>query len=146
MNCPQEEKVGVFEIEMHTRFRDMDAMGHVNNSVYFTYFEEGRKSLYFELFGPLDPAAFAFIVAHVSCDYLRPIKLDSKVTLWVWVENIGKKSFSLAYRLVDVSDNETVYAKGESVQVCYDYGESKSIDVSEELREKLLQFFEANKR
>ncbi|MGD9505881.1 MAG: acyl-CoA thioesterase [Syntrophobacteraceae bacterium] len=132
--------MGAFEIKMHTRFRDMDAMGHVNNSVYFTYFEEGRKYLYFDLFGTLDPAAFTFIVAHVGCDYLKSIRLDNEVTLRIWVENIGRKSFSLAYRLIDGSNNEIVYAKGESVQVCYDYGENVSVDVSEELREKLSKY------
>ena len=130
----------IFTIQIDVRFRDLDAMGHVNNSVFFTYFEEGRKYFFFNFSKVSDPFDFAFILAHISCDYLRPVKLDTRLSLQMWVKEIGKKSFELCYQLVDSSDESIVYAKGESVQVCFDYEQNKSVEVSEELKKSLSKY------
>jgi acyl-CoA thioesterase FadM len=50
------------------------------------------------------------------------------------------KSFGLGNKLVDFSDASIAYAKGESVQVCYDYGENRSVAVSVSLRQKLMAY------
>jgi acyl-CoA thioester hydrolase len=130
----------VFTTQIDIRFRDVDAMGHVNNAVFFTYFEEGRKRFFFDIFKVYDPSAFPFIMAHISCDYLKPITLSSEVELQMWIKDIGKKSFELVYKLVDASDKNIVYAKGESVQVCYDYTQSKSMEVPEELKQQFKEY------
>jgi acyl-CoA thioester hydrolase len=132
--------MGVYTIPITVRFRDLDAMGHVNNSVFFTYFEEGRKEFFFDFYKVTDPSHFEFILAHIGCDFLSPVKLTSKLNLEMWVKDIGKKSFILAYRLVDAADSTIQYAKGDSVQVCYNYKESKSMDVSDELRQMLEKY------
>jgi acyl-CoA thioester hydrolase len=115
-------------------------MGHVNNAVFFTYFEEGRKFFFHHITGSSDPSAFNFILAHIRCDYLRPVKLSDRLSLHMRVSDIGRKRFNLEYRLVNASDESCVYAKGESVQVCFDYKENKSAEVTESLREKLLEY------
>ena len=55
----------------------------------------------------------------------------------MWVQGLGTKSFSFSYRLVDFIDDAVVYATGESVQVCYNYQENKSINVPMEMKKKL---------
>lgn len=129
-----------FTITVDVRFRDIDAMRHVNNAVYFTYFEEGRKSLFYEITQGTDPSAFNFILAHVSCDYRKPVMLNSRLSLQIWVSEIGRKRFDLKYKLVDTGDDAVVYATGESVQVCFDYKKNQSVEVSEGLREKLCRY------
>jgi len=132
--------MNVFATPVPVRFRDLDAMGHVNNAVYFTYFEEGRKG-FFLGFNPDESQAFNFILARITCDYLRPAGLKSSLVVQIRVTDIGRKSFQLEYRLVDAADAAVVYAKGESVQVCYDYGKNTSIEVPEDMREKLAGYF-----
>ncbi len=127
----------IFTTRIEVRFRDLDAMGHVNNAVYFTYFEEGRKTFFHEISTGSDPLAFNFILAHVSCDYLKPVKLGNQLSLQVWVSEIGRKRFNLKYKLTEVGDESVVYATGESVQVCFDYEKKRSVEVSNALREKL---------
>jgi acyl-CoA thioesterase FadM len=56
------------------------------------------------------------------------------------VKDIGIKSFGLSYKLFDLPDKSIVYAKGESVQIFYDYRENKPIAVSAALKQKLFQF------
>ena len=130
----------VFKSPINVRFRDIDGMGHVNNAVFFTYFEEGRIALFQNFSIDSDFSAFPFILAHISCDYLRPITLNTQLSLEMWVKEIGIKSFGLGYKLVDLSDESTIYAKGESVQVCFDYGENKSIAVPAGLKQKLIEY------
>ena len=128
----------VFKIEINVRFRDIDGMGHVNNAVYFTYFEEGRKSFFQSISTISGLSIFPFILAHIGCDFLRPITLNTQLSIEMWVENIGNKSFGLGYKLTDLSDASIVYAKGESVQVCFDYEKNESIAVPSGLKQKLI--------
>lgn len=130
----------VFKIRINVRFRDIDAMGHVNNAVFFTYFEEGRLALFQELAVGSGLSAFPFILAHISCDYLSPVILNTQLSLEIRAKEIGVKSFGLGYKLVDLADSSISYAKGESVQVCFDYGANKSIAVPAALKQKLNQY------
>ena len=130
----------IFSTDIDVRFRDLDAMGHVNNAVYFTYFEEGRKNFSHAVFRLSDPKEFRFILAHVRCNFLVPVTLGRRLTLQMQVKKIGTKSFDYVYRLVDRSDPSMVYATGESVQVCYDYEKNRSVAVPDRLREKLALY------
>ncbi|MBU0987706.1 MAG: acyl-CoA thioesterase, partial [Proteobacteria bacterium] len=77
----------IFTIDIEVRFRDLDAMGHVNNAVYFTYFEEGRKNFSHQVFNLSELSEFTFIMAHIRCDFLKPVKLSDRVTLQMWVRD-----------------------------------------------------------
>jgi acyl-CoA thioesterase FadM len=79
-------------------------------------------------------------MAHNRCDYLKMIMFVDKVTLQMWVKDIGTKSFAFEYKLVHQSDESIVYATGESIQVCYDYKKNRSIVVSDEIKAKLTVY------
>ncbi len=130
----------IFSTNIDVRFCDLDALGHVNNAVFFTYFEEGRKDFSKQFFNVSEPSDFRFIMAHNRCDYLKMIMFVDKVTLQMWVKDIGTKSFAFEYKLVHQSDESIVYATGESVQVCYDYKKNHSIVVPDKMRESLSQY------
>jgi len=132
----------VFSTDIDLRFRDVDAMGHVNNAVYFTYFEYGRLKFFYAESQKEKFPGFAFILAHVSCDFIRPVTLDDSLTLRMWIKEIGDKSFKFHYQLVDASDPATVFATGESVQVCFDYQKNRSIPLSEDLNAQLSAYLE----
>jgi acyl-CoA thioester hydrolase len=129
----------VFKFPIHVRFRDIDGMGHVNTAVFFTYFAEGRLAFFQYISNSSDFSTFSFILAHISCDYLRPVTLNTRLVLEIRVKDIGNKSFGLGYRLVDMSDESILYATGASVQVFYDYGENKPVAVSASLKQKLSE-------
>jgi acyl-CoA thioester hydrolase len=129
-----------FRTNVEVRFNDIDAMGHVNNAVILTYFEEGRKALFYEAFKDSVPGGFNFILAHLECDYLLPVRLDDPLTVHMWVPRIGTKSFGLAYRLADADDDNRIFANGSSIQVCYDYRRRRSIPVSDALRNALAAY------
>lgn len=130
----------IFKLDIDVRFRDLDALGHVNNAVYFTYFEEGRKSFFDDLYPEHDPYDFRFILAHIRCDFIRQATLKDRLTLHMAAGDIGRKSFKLYYELTDRNDSEIVFAKAESVQVCYDYKSNETVRVSDELKQRFSKY------
>jgi len=90
-----------FTLTIPIRFRDLDAMGHVNNATFLTYFEEGRKEFFIHVLKSSSPKDFPFILAQVTCQYLRPIELDDKIVQeTVWISRIGKKASILPTRFI----------------------------------------------
>ena len=131
----------VFTIPIEIRFKDLDSLGHVNHAVFITYFEEGRKTLFQQFFDVRDASELNFIMAHVRCDYLKPIQLSHRrVTLQMRVSKIGNKSFDLEYSLSDPANPDTIFATGASVQVSFDYQANKSVRISDKMRAMLLEY------
>ena len=127
-------------LDIEVRFRDIDSMGHVNNAVFLTYFEEGRKAFLHRVFNVVDPKDYPFILAHISCDFLRPVKLGDSVSLQVWIGEIGRKSFKFKYRLADRDDESVIYGQGDSVMVLFDYKNNKTVPIPEEFLGKILAY------
>jgi acyl-CoA thioester hydrolase len=128
-----------FEMTMAVRFQDIDRTGHVHNAVFFTYFTEARLAFFQQLIEGTAFSQFPSILAHIDCDFIRPIFANTLLTVGIWVKEIGSKSFTLGYRLTDASDSAILYAAAESIQVCYDYEANGSIAVPDELRRKLSE-------
>jgi acyl-CoA thioester hydrolase len=126
--------------EIEVRFRDIDSMGHVNNAVFLTYFEEGRKVFLRDVLNIVDPKDYPFILAHIDCDFLKPVKLGDCPVLEVWIEEVKGKSFAFTYRMVEHSDMNVVYTKGKSIMVFFDYMENKSIPIPKDFLEKIRPY------
>jgi acyl-CoA thioester hydrolase len=114
------------------RFSDIDAMGHVNNAIYLTYFEEGRKAFLREALNIVDPAEYPFILARISCEYIRPIRLEDPVAVKIWVSETEKKSFKFKYELCSPDNGAILYGSGESVMVMFDYMKKETVAVPDE--------------
>ncbi|NOZ83895.1 MAG: acyl-CoA thioesterase [Epsilonproteobacteria bacterium] len=124
------------------RFRDTDAMGHVNNAVYFTYFEIARGWLFKDLFGwdkMKELKDLPVIAASNSCNYRRPLFIGTNISAECYVSKIGTRSFTITTKIV--GDDKTVYADGKSVVVFYDYKNNRSMEISKHHREVLERFF-----
>jgi len=113
-------------------------MGHVNNAVYFTYFEQARivAADTFGLRRVLEDCGLGLIMAHGSCDYKAPVKFGDVVDVRVTIGSIGLSSFTLEYEARRLKD-EAVVAFGKSVQAVFDYGVEKTTPIPDSLRTKL---------
>ncbi len=130
----------IFSTPIDIRFRDLDAMGHVNNAVFFTYFEQGRLDFFNSASSEKPFPGFDFILAHISCDYLKPVTIDDQLVLQLRVGNIGSKSFTFDYTVLNRIDAGVIYATGNSVQVCYDYQKGATMSVPEAINKLLRQY------
>jgi acyl-CoA thioester hydrolase len=90
----------------------------------------------------VNPADYPLILARLSCDYLKPVRLGDSISVHVWIGEVGKKSFIFKYNIVDRYDGESIYAAGESTMVFFDYKENKTVPISSEVLEKLEEYRE----
>ena len=134
-----------FAFALDVWFRDLDAMGHVNNAVYFSYFEQARTRYWLSLLGEHDFHDFrmiGFIVVHAECDYASAGEMGDRLLVGCRVSEIRRSSFVFDYRIVtgDLrgSDSESrLVATGKTVQALYDWNTKKTVNFSEELRKKI---------
>jgi acyl-CoA thioester hydrolase len=116
------------------RFRDLDAMGHVNNAVFATYVEQARIE-YLRSLGVLDgPLYMGMILARLELDFLAPAMSEGEVEIGVRTARSGNKSFELEYELEQAG---RPIARASTVLVAYDYDEARSIPLPESWRDVL---------
>jgi acyl-CoA thioester hydrolase len=122
------------------RFRDIDALGHVNNAVVFTYIETARVP-YMTALGlrpvELPIEDISFIVAHINCDFRQPIFYGQKVEVGTRITNVGRSSMRLEHR---VEADGNLVAEGHCILVHYDYHADRSIPISAEMLDKIEAF------
>jgi len=124
-----------FSCPLEVRYRDIDAMNHVNNAVYVTYLEAARLRLWQERFSFSGSARdVPIIVARVAVDFRSPIGLAERVEVGVGVKEVGRTSFSFGYRIEAAG---RLAAEAESVQVCFDYSAGRPVPIDDELRRRL---------
>jgi acyl-CoA thioester hydrolase len=124
-----------FEHEIEVRFRDLDAMGHVNNAVYLSYLEQARVAYWQRLTGATGVFR-QFILARVECDYRAPVTLGERVVVRLRVAHVGRSSFTLEYDVLNAR-TRAVVANAKTVLVMYDYQAGRSISIPDEMRLKL---------
>jgi acyl-CoA thioester hydrolase len=123
------------------RFKDVDALGHVNNANHVTYFEYARIRFFDELIGgDIDWDNEGMILAHQQVSYKKPIYLKDEISVLTWFVKSGTTSFELGYDIVrkEKDGSETVCATGSSVQVCYNYKTQMPVPIPERWVKKML--------
>ena len=110
----------------HVRFRDCDAMGHVNNAVYSTYLEQARIGI----LGGLEP----FILARVEIDFRAELRAGEQVEVRSRCSRVGTKSFDLDHQ---IWAGDRLVADAKSVLVGYDYTSGASVPLTENQRRRL---------
>lgn len=103
----------VFEMSMPIRWGDMDAFGHVNNTVYFRYMEEARVTW----FGKLGIAGGngegqGPVVVNASMEFLRQLHYPGDVIARLLAAKPGRSSFDTAFELTRSDDPEHVHVPG----------------------------------
>lgn len=128
----------LFSIPIQIRFSDIDGYLHVNNGVYFSYFEHARAA-FLDQVCAWDVLAVGAVVGRIEIDYLRSIHLEDKVEAFVRCSRIGNSSFDLEQILVgkDKQGAEVIFAKCRCVMISVDMKSMKPVAVPQEYREKL---------
>lgn len=127
---------------IQVRFKDIDALGHVNNANHLSYFELARVH-YFDdvLGGDIDWNNCGLILARATVDYKMPVLLKDNVFIYTACSNVGNKSFELVYRMVkEENGTETELATGTSVIVCFNYADRKSVPVPADWAAKMRNY------
>jgi len=123
----------VYSVVMPIRWGDMDAIGHVNNTIYFRYIEQARIEWLSKIGCLPDSNGFGPVIVNAHCTFLRPLKYPDQVEVNMFVGAIGRTSMETICELRSVSDAYALYAEGGAKIVWFDPASEKSVPLPEQL-------------
>ena len=136
---PDELKPHPHTMRLPVQWGDQDALGHVNNVVYFRWMESARIS-YFQWagLGETSNQGIGPILASVKCDYRRQLTYPDTLIISASIASVGRTSLKMVHRLYS-TDQKAVAAEGDSVIVMFDYDAQRPVPVTDEMRKKIAR-------
>ena len=122
-------------VPISVRWRDMDAMGHVNNAKYVSFLEEARVRWLLGVEGVSLSDRIVPVVAATNVNYRLPIVWPNDIVVELFVERLGNSSVTIGHRIVDQQDESKLYSDGNVVVVWMDAQTGKSAPLPEAVRE-----------
>jgi acyl-CoA thioester hydrolase len=122
------------------KWGEMDTMQHVNNTVFFRYFESARMDLFERLMkfvGDRVGKNIGPILASTSCRFKRPLYFPDKVAVGAKVIDVAADRFTLEHSIWSERE-QAVAAIGEALIVSFDYRAKKKVTLPEQWTEFLL--------
>lgn len=118
------------------RWGDMDAYGHVNNTIYFRYMEQCRVEYLERLGYKVAPEGSAPVIVNASCTFLVPMNYPGTVEIRMFCGHPGRSSIPTHYEM-RLQGSDLLYATGESKIVWMDVASGKSVPIPDALRAQL---------
>jgi acyl-CoA thioester hydrolase len=127
----------VYEVTVPIRWGDMDAMGHVNNTLYFRFMETARLDWLFKVGVSMDVKGQGPVIINAFCNFLRQLEYPGDVRVKMFVGPPGTSSFD-SYHTLERSDQPgVVYAEGGARAVWTDYAKKQSMPMPDWFRQRL---------
>ena len=138
--CAEAPGTGVFLCRMDVRWGDLDALGHVNNTVYFRYFEEARVHLY-EAMEPDGGTGRVGVLVHASCDFLKPLLYPARIVVGLKLVRVGRTSLELDTWIAQADEPQNNHARGRNVLVFADGATGRPTPWTDADRQALARCF-----
>lgn len=126
-------------VPLDVQWGDMDALGHVNNARYFTWFETARIAL-FEAIGLASTGGdleVGPILAKIECTFREPLHYPDRILACCRVASLGNTSFVVSHAVVRQADPDRIVAIGDGIGVLLNYRTGAKIPIPDAMREKL---------
>jgi acyl-CoA thioester hydrolase len=127
----------VHVMTMPIRWGDMDAMGHVNNAVYFRYLEQARIDWLSAIGCAPNPDGEGPVIINAHCTFLRQLTYPGDIEIRTFVGPQGNSSFETRHEIRRVDTPEVLAAEGGAKVVWVNFAQQKSMPLTDELRERL---------
>jgi acyl-CoA thioester hydrolase len=131
-------KLYSFNVDRHVEWADMDAFQHVNNTVYFRYFEKIRID-YFEdngLMEIIEEHSVGPILASTQCRFKLPLSHPDDIVIGTYITDLDADRFLMKYAVYSLR-HQRVAAEGDGLIVCYDYNKGEKAPIPEAVLNKL---------
>lgn len=127
-------------VEIPVRWGDMDSMMHVNNTLFFRYFECARIEYFnkINIYKDMKKLGKSVILASTGCKFIAPLQFPDTIFAGAKVTEIKEHSFIIKHALASKKLNKLA-AEGEAVLVYYNYKEKKKENISDELKNTILK-------
>lgn len=125
------------QVRLPVSWGHLDAFGHVNNTVYFRFFEDARIACFARIGMDVLMAASKAgpILARTSCVFRRPLGFPDTVTACARIEDVGTDRFTMIYAVF--SDSAGLAAHGDGRIVMLDYGTGQKIPIPDAIRQAI---------
>lgn len=134
MTTMDEQARLIYTARYPVRWGDMDAYGHVNNTVYFRYFEQARVEWIEQLGCRVSPAEeVGPVIINASCTFMIPVNYPATVVIRMYAGLPGRSSVMTWYQL-SVEGDDRVYAEGAAKTVWMDHRSGKSVPLPDVVR------------
>ncbi len=126
-------------IPLQIRFNDVDKFGHVNNTVYFQFYDTAKTNYFASVCQDVDWESIAIVVVKIEAEFVAQIKADNHIAARTRVIRIGHKSFTLEQEVFD-TDSQEIKSRCLSVMVLYDLKNHKTMTFPELWREAITNY------
>jgi acyl-CoA thioester hydrolase len=133
LELPAQKKL-VHTMRMPIRWGDMDAMGHVNNTVYFRYLETARLDWFRAIGCVLKPEGEGALIVNAFCNFHKQLEYPGDIVVQMYASDPGRTSFESWATIERVDDPGVLYASGGATTVWVDFARQRSVPLPEWLR------------
>jgi acyl-CoA thioester hydrolase len=121
------------QVSFPMHWGEMDAFQHLNNTVFFRYFETGRSHFFSEMMVERNLSGIGPILGSTSCKFVQPIEFPDTITVGTRLKSTGTTSFVLEHAIF--SEKKGLAAIGEAVIVMYDYYQKAKVALPDRIIE-----------
>ena len=129
-DLPDDKKL-TLEMTIPIRWGDMDAMGHVNNTTYFRYFETIRIEWFHRIGCVPNPAGEGLVIVNAFCNFIKQFEFPGEVLARHYVAKLGRTSFETYVTMERTDAPGVLYASGGAKAVWVDFPKQKSAPLPE---------------
>lgn len=126
-------------LPIQIRFNDVDKFGHVNNTVYFQFYDTAKTDYIGTVCHGLDWEQVAIVVVRIEADFVSQIKAGDHIAARSRVVKVGNKSFHMEQDIID-TDTQEVKCRCFSVMVFYDLTCHKSMPIPDVWRQAICRY------
>ena len=132
------EKRFVHEMNMPIRWGDMDAFGHVNNTVYFRYMEQARIEWITSLGYSFSSGDESMLMINGFCNFHQQLAYPGELILKTYIGAIGRTSMDIYTSMALTTQPDSMVAVGGATMVWVDLQSGKSAPWPDHLLNKLV--------
>jgi acyl-CoA thioester hydrolase len=133
IEIPEHKKL-VYEMDMSIRWGDMDAMGHLNNTSYFRYFETIRIDWFNSLGQVPGPAKEGVVIVNAFCNFYRQVEYPGTVRLKMYASDPARTTFETWVTMERIDLPGVIHAAGGATTMWVDFPKQKSMPLPDWLR------------
>jgi acyl-CoA thioester hydrolase len=129
-----EHKKWVHELVIPIRWGDMDAMGHVNNTVYFRYLETVRIEWFDKIGLSPDPLGEGPVIVNAFCNFYKQLEYPGDVLAKLYVSDPARTTFETWCTLERTDQPGVIYSAGGATTIWVNFPNQKAVNLPEWVR------------
>jgi acyl-CoA thioester hydrolase len=130
---PEKKKL-VYEMSMPIRWGDMDAMGHVNNTIYFRYLETCRIDWMRSVGALPDAKGDGPVIVNAFCNFYKQLEYPGDVIMKMYVSDPARTTFETWGTMERADQPGVIYAAGGATTIWVNFPKQKSHDLPDWMR------------